>query len=94
LIVGGGTAGWLAENLGRTSSLLFDPETIYPHSHGFETYSWNTMLLGLRNRPPARPALALVDPADAREQLAAVGHDAQRLTAALPSCREYLDSIN
>lgn len=85
---------WLAATLERASSTLLDPSTIYPYYHGFEPYSWNTMLLGLGRRPPARPALSLMDSATAREQFAAVERDAKRLVSTLPSCREYLDSIN
>jgi flavin-dependent dehydrogenase len=73
---------------------LFDANTVYPYYHGFELYSWNTMRLGLGARPAPRPALALIDPAAAGRQFAAVRRDAERLTAALPSCREYLDVIN
>jgi tryptophan halogenase len=83
----------LAEALDQTTS-LFDVPSVYPYYHGFEMYSWNTMRLGLGARPPARPALGLIDPAGARAQFAAVRRDAERLTAALPSCREYLDRIN
>lgn len=83
----------LAERLRHTPS-LFDANTVYPYYHGFEMYSWNTMRLGLGPRPEARPALALIDPTQARRQFAAVRRDAERLTAALPSCREYLDVIN
>jgi tryptophan 5-halogenase len=83
----------LAARLGQAAP-LFDAGAIYPFYHGFEPYSWNTMLLGLGPRPAARPALALIDPARARAQFAAVRRDAAQLTAALPSCREYLDSVN
>lgn len=76
------------------SPALFDATTIYPHYHGFELYSWNTMRLGLGRRPPSPPALSLIDPAGARALFEGVRHDAEQLTAALPSCREYLDSIN
>jgi hypothetical protein len=83
----------LAEALRRPPP-LFDAGTVYPYYHGFELYSWNTMRLGLDRRPDPRPALALLDLAAARRQFAAVRRDAARLTAALPSCREYLDAIN
>jgi glycine/D-amino acid oxidase-like deaminating enzyme len=83
----------LAEAL-RQPPPLFDDNTIYPYYHGFELYSWNTMRLGLGRPPAARPALALLDPAAARRQFAALREDADRLTAALPSCADYLDSIN
>jgi tryptophan halogenase len=84
----------LAERLEHASSLLLDESTIYPHYHGFEPYSWNTMLLGLGHRPSPRPALSLMDPAGARREFAAVRRDAETVTAALPSCRGYLASIH
>ena len=69
--------------------------TIYPHYHGFETYSWITMLLGLGWQPERpRPALAHLDPANARAELAAVRRDARRLVDGLPTVREYLVSLN
>lgn len=83
----------LAEKLALASSMLLDENTIYSHYHGFEPYSWNTILLGLGRRPPARPALALMDPAGARAQFTAVQRDAKRLAAILPSCQEYLSSM-
>lgn len=87
------TPGRLAEFLAQAPS-LYDDGTVYPHYHGFETYSWNTMLLGLGHRPGLRPAVALLDPAEAQAEFAAVRRDAERLTATLPSCRDYLDTIN
>nr|AHE14827.1 putative tryptophan 5-halogenase [uncultured bacterium] len=81
----------LAEKLELGSRLLLDEATVYAHYHGFEPYSWNTMLLGLGggpNRP--RPALELMDPTSAREAFADVRRDAERITASLPSCYEYL----
>ncbi|MBS2965973.1 tryptophan 7-halogenase [Actinocrinis puniceicyclus] len=85
----------LADRLEAAAAHLLDESTVYPYYHGFEPYSWNTMLLGLGWTPARpRPALAHIDPARAKAQLSAVRADAQRLVAALPSCREYLDSIN
>jgi tryptophan halogenase len=85
----------LAERLTIASSRILDDQTIYPYYHGFETYSWITMLLGLGFKPAApRPALAHIDPAAARAELAAVRADAERLVARLPSCYEYLTSIH
>jgi hypothetical protein len=86
----------LAERLERASSQLLDESTIYPYYHGFESYSWNTMLLGLGHQPPPppRPALRLIDPAGARREFAAVRRQGKQLSTALPSCREYLASIN
>lgn len=84
----------LAEKLDLTSSMLFDDNSIYDHYHGFEPYSWNAILLGLGKRPKPRPALELIHPGLARQQFAAVRRDAARLTSMLPSCQEYLATIN
>lgn len=85
----------LTEKLTLASSLLLDEETIYPHYHGFEMYSWVTMLLGLGHEPVTpRPALALADPARARQELARIEAEAARTIASMPSCYEYLASIN
>ncbi len=84
----------LAEKLEQAGRLLLDEHTIYSRYHGFEAYSWNTMLLGLGHRPPARPALSLIGPASARRQFEAVRHLGEVLTASLPSCREYLSELN
>ena len=85
----------LAERL-RTSatSRLLDESTIYPQYHGFELYSWITMLLGLGwtpTRPAARPAH--IDPTNARAEFARLKTQAKELVAGLPSCHEYLASI-
>ena len=61
----------LAERLDLAGSRLLDEETIYPRYHGFESYSWNTMNLGLGNIPrTARPALKHLDPANAHAEFA------------------------
>lgn len=85
----------LAERMETASSHLLDEGTIYPYYHGFEAYSWNTMLLGLgRGAIRPRPALGHIEPTRAMAELARVRADWGRLVAALPSCREYLEQIN
>ncbi|MEV5173072.1 tryptophan halogenase family protein [Streptomyces flaveolus] len=85
----------LAEKLDMARSHLLDERAIYPYYHGFEQYSWITMLLGLGHEPrAARPALAHVDPTAARAELARLRSDADRLVRTLPSCHEYLTSIH
>ncbi|MGP3955767.1 tryptophan halogenase family protein [Nonomuraea sp. 3N208] len=85
----------LAERLTVARSMLLDENAVYPRYHGFETYSWNTMLLGLGQIPAApRAALAHLDPARAHAEFARVRETARRLVAALPSCHEYLATIN
>jgi flavin-dependent dehydrogenase len=85
----------LAEKLELAMSMLLDESSIPAQYHGFEVYSWNTMLMGLGAEPARpRPALGLIDPARARGEFAAVRRAADRLVAELPSCREYLASIH
>ncbi|HYQ69973.1 tryptophan halogenase family protein [Actinophytocola sp.] len=89
----------LPENVRETLDLaeaqLLDEETIYPFYHGFESYSWNTMNLGLGRIPRgARPALRHIDPANARAEFAKLKAEGEEMAAALPSCYEYLKSIN
>jgi glycine/D-amino acid oxidase-like deaminating enzyme len=84
----------LAERLEIASRRLLDEHTIYPRYHGFEKYSWISMLLGLGHEPRTpRPALAHIDPAGMRAEFAAVRADAKRLVDMLPGCHEYLASI-
>ncbi|KWX00856.1 Tryptophan halogenase [Carbonactinospora thermoautotrophica] len=85
----------LAERLALASTMLPDENNIYPYYHGFEPYSWVTMVLGLGGvRTKARPALASMDPSAARRQFAVLRREADLLTASLPSCYEYLATLN
>lgn len=85
----------LARKLEIARSLLLDDDTIYHHYHGFETYSWNTMLLGLGLEPPqGRPALAAMDTSAARQEFGVLRRDAESLMTSLPDCYSYLASIN
>jgi flavin-dependent dehydrogenase len=84
----------LAGRLKLATSHLLDEQVIYPHYHGFEEYSWTTMLLGLGWAPEApRPAMAHVDNSAARREFAQVRADAEQLVAGLPSCYDYLATI-
>lgn len=85
----------LAERLSIAKSMLLEDSTIYPHYHGFETYSWNTMLLGLGWEPEnPRPALSHIDPTAARKRFALVRQEADQLMAGLPGCHEYLGVLH
>jgi len=84
----------LAARLELGRSQLLDEQTIYPYYHGFESYSWVTMLLGLGAEPHyPRPALAHMSPAVAQREFARVRADGARLVAALPSAHEYLAGL-
>lgn len=85
----------VVERIETASSHLLDDENIYPHYHGFENYSWNAMNLGLGVMPPsARPAVRYMDPQAAEREFAKLRAEAEAMVAALPSCYEYLASIN
>ncbi|MEU0478856.1 tryptophan halogenase family protein [Streptosporangium sp. NPDC006013] len=85
----------LREKLDLAQSRLLDEETIYPYFHGFESYSWNAMNLGLGNLPRTPPpALKHLDPGNALAEFARIRSEAEEMVAALPSCYEYLAGIN
>jgi tryptophan halogenase len=85
----------LAQRLDIARSHLLDDQTMYPYYHGFESYSWVAMTLGLGAEPAApRPALSHVDPARARAEFATLRAEGRELVAALPTAYEYLASIN
>ncbi|WP_079031930.1 tryptophan halogenase family protein [Streptomyces specialis] len=85
----------LAERLAQAGPYLLDDEAIYPHYHGFEPYSWNTMLLGLAARPPAaRPALRHIDPVRARRAFQRLRAEADTVVRQLPSCHAYLRRLH
>jgi tryptophan 5-halogenase len=85
----------LQDRLEKANSHLWDEETIYPRYHGFESYSWNTMLVGLGNKPThPRPALAHIDPTSAHEEFSRLRADTNIMLEKLPSCYEYLQRLN
>ncbi|MEU7837921.1 tryptophan halogenase family protein [Nonomuraea sp. NPDC049129] len=84
----------LAERLATWEHRLPDTESVWPYYHGFEPYSWTSMLLGLGGlKPSPRPVLDLLDPAGARREFAALRGQAARLVAALPSQYEYFAKL-
>jgi tryptophan halogenase len=85
----------LHDMLDMAESHLLDDETIWPHYHGFESYSWNAMNLGLGRIPAkGRPALRHLDPVNANAEFARLKAEGEEMVATLPSCYEYLASIN
>ncbi|MGW0809514.1 tryptophan halogenase family protein [Nonomuraea sp. NPDC002799] len=87
--------GGLRERLDLAGARLLDEETVYPYFHGFESYSWNAMNLGLGRIPRMPPAaLRHMDPANALAEFARIKAEADELVAALPSCYEYLAEIH
>jgi flavin-dependent dehydrogenase len=81
----------LADRFALWRRRLPDPKSINPHFHGFESYSYSVMLLGLNSRPEA--SLPVLEHVDERRALAAfrsIRERTERLVATLPSCYEYL----
>jgi tryptophan halogenase len=80
----------MEERLRLWSAKLPDPESTWPHYHGFEPYSYIAMLLGLGGVPLApRPALAIIDGERAEREWERVRQVGQDLVANLPSQYEY-----
>ncbi|MER2471534.1 hypothetical protein [Photorhabdus laumondii] len=74
---------------------LLDKETIYPFYHGFEEYSWNTMILGLGSDSlRSKPALSLMMPDEADEMLLRHYMKAENMVNNLPTCHEYLQHLH
>ncbi|MDN3357901.1 tryptophan halogenase family protein [Actinomadura sp. DC4] len=81
----------LAERIERWKSKPPTEETAYPHYHGFESYSYLAMLLGLGGVPLKPPgALSLMDGTRAVKEFAAIKDEAQELVKRLPGHWEYL----
>ncbi|ALL79930.1 tryptophan halogenase (plasmid) [Pseudonocardia sp. EC080610-09] len=84
----------LIERINRGARTLFDESDIYPHYHGFESYSWNSMLLGLGGGPAApRPAVSMMNGDRAHTAFTDLRAEARRTVEALPGCGEYLDRL-
>jgi tryptophan halogenase len=67
---------------------------IYQSFHGFESYSWSVMLLGLGYRPSSHlPVLDHMQPAGAAAMFQEVRARARALVEALPSQYEYLSKL-
>lgn len=80
----------LAGRLQQWQNKMPDAENIYPYYHGFEAYSYVSMLLGLGGIPlSAPPALAHMDRISARKELGLVRDQARDLVSKLPDQYEY-----
>ncbi|MEU4769919.1 tryptophan halogenase family protein [Actinosynnema sp. NPDC023794] len=84
----------LAERLEQWRTRLPDTETIFPHYHGFEPYSYICMLLGLGGLPTrSAPALGLFDETAAAKEFARVRDQARYLVDRLPSQYGYFAEL-
>lgn len=85
----------LATRIESWKSLLPDSQSIFPHYHAFEAYSYVCMLLGLGGislRPA--PALGLFDNDAARKELSRVRDTALELTEKLPSQFQFIETMH
>ncbi|MBV8687691.1 MAG: tryptophan 7-halogenase, partial [Alphaproteobacteria bacterium] len=84
----------LAERLRLWQRRLPNRRNINPHYHGFESYSYSVMLLGLAGPlESSLPALDLIDPQRALAAFEAQRARTARLVATLPSQYEYLTHV-
>jgi glycine/D-amino acid oxidase-like deaminating enzyme len=84
----------LAEQLELWQSSLPATDTVFPHYHGFEPYSYACMLLGLGGVPTRPlPALSLLEPAAALNEFKLARAQARTLLNTLPSQYDYFAKI-
>jgi len=85
----------LAERLEQWQTKLPTMETVFPYYHGFEAYSYVSMLLGLGGLAPRAPgALDLMDGTAAAAELRKVRETSLDLVKNLPSQYEYLAQLH
>jgi flavin-dependent dehydrogenase len=84
----------VAERLALWKRRLPNNKSINPTYHGFESYSYSTMLLGLGHQPDASlPVLDQMDDRNALETFRKIKERAEYLVATLPSQYEYLTHV-
>jgi tryptophan 6-halogenase len=84
----------LRERLALWRTRLPSNKTIDPRYHGFESYSYSIMLLGLGCVPETSlPALDYMDDAEAHAAFGHLRERSQMLIATLPSQYDYLRSV-
>lgn len=85
----------LAERIEQWSSKTPTDASVPPQYHGFETYSYLSMLLGLSGIPLRPPtALSHVDQTRAAKEFQLLRDQAQELVKRLPSHHEYLAQMH
>src|SRR5262249_22117921 len=84
----------LAERLRLWRKRLPNPKNVNPSYHGFESYSYSVMLLGLNFQPEQNlPVLDLLSDQRAAEAFAAIRAKTEHLVRTLPSQYEYLSHV-
>lgn len=84
----------LSERLRLWKTRLPNSKNVNPNYHGFESYSYSVMLLGLNYRPES--SLPVLDHIEAQNAIAAFNAIKERayyLSSTLPSQYEYLTSV-
>jgi flavin-dependent dehydrogenase len=85
----------LAERIEQWQAKLPDEDSIFPHYHGFEAYSYTAMLLGLGGVPlRSSTALGFSDGIAAAKELRLVRDQAKHLVDRLPSQYEFLAQLH
>jgi flavin-dependent dehydrogenase len=81
----------LADRLERWRTQLPGPDSIFPAFHGFESYSYTAMLLGLGGRTVRPlPVLSRLDRSEATKEFRLIRKQARTLVEQLPSQYDYL----
>jgi tryptophan 6-halogenase len=84
----------LTEKLQLWKTRLPNPKNINLNYHGFESYSYSVMLLGLNHKPEGSlPFLEYLDDKKALAKFNLIKEKAHRLSATLPSQYEYLTHV-
>jgi len=84
----------LTERLRLWRKRLPNPKNVNPSYHGFESYSYSVMLLGLNFQPEQNlPVLDLLDDQRAAAAFSAIRQKTERLVRTLPSQYEYLSHV-
>ena len=88
----------ILEELGEKFNLwkkrLPNKKNINPNFHGFETFSYSAMLLGLNHKPESSlPFLEHLDDTKALAKFNRIKEKAHQLNATLPSQYEYLTQV-
>ena len=87
--------GALAERIEQWQVRLPDRESVFPHYHGFEPYSYIAMILGLGGLPVQPPAaLGLFDSESADRELRLVADQATELVHRLPTQYGYFAHLH
>jgi tryptophan 6-halogenase len=84
----------LSERMGLWKKRLPNAKSINTSYHGFESYSYSVMLLGLQHQPEVSlPVLDFLDDRNAIEAFRKVRRKSEHLVATLPTQYEYLSHI-